>query len=371
MNNLCESKVLFEVNNFLSIREIVTFSMCSKMICQCCLREDSFWKYMVQQRTVPIFSYEIDQNLLDSIQMSTYYNFYAAFHESLYCPFTYYAKLPNYSGNFGELYILEIFDKYLQLKEVSPDGTSNCSALFTFYRNIKAFVVLGVTETFFNQFQTRLSFSKNSLFLKASSANHVVSEYAALPKNVNLHGKAESAILSDISNTLGLVTGEYGTHGSEILHVGLYNGIDDPFPKPPTDIGKLHLRGLKIKGDPNVPGWELSFAIDLTLNYRIDQTIAADNRIVINFNTVTQIFDINTRRAYISKWYRGFGQINRIPGTWRPEFEPCSMIVYNKPLSSSESGGLPNVLFSILWEMPGEDFRHIIDYNALPGRKTV
>ena len=373
MNKLCESKVLFEVNNFLSLREIITFSICSKMIFQCCIREDSFWKHMVQQRTAPIFSHEIDQDFLSSINMSTYHDFYAIFHESLYCPFTYYAKLPNYSsGNFGELYVLEIYDKYLYLKEVSADGTCNCSALFTFYPRTKAFVILGVSETWVNEFQTKLSFLQNSLLLTAAScSSHVVSEYAALPNNINLHGKVESAILSDISNTLGLVTGKYGSHGLEILHIGLYNSIDDPFPKPSTDIGKLHLRGLKIKGDPNVPGWELSFAIDLTLNYHIDQTIAADNRIVLNFNTVTQIIDIDTRRVHISKWYRGFGQINRIPGTWQPEFEPCSMIVYNKPLSSSESGGVPNVLFSILWEMPGEDFRHMIDYNALPGRKTV
>ena len=48
----------------------------------------------------------------------------------------------------------------------------------------------------------------------------------------------------------GLVTGEYATHGTEVLSLSL--GIGDDTGSMP--LAGLRLEALKLIGDPNVPG---------------------------------------------------------------------------------------------------------------------
>jgi len=71
--------------------------------------------------------------------------------------------------------------------------------------------------------------------------------------------------------------------------------------------------------------------------------------------TATQLSD---RIPYIVFWARGYGQINRIPSVWNPEWVGCSFILF-----SDQTGR-----FSILWDDDSQYFRHSLEFEAYPLR---
>ena len=108
----------------------------------------------------------------------------------------------------------------------------------------------------------------------------------------------------------------------------------------------------------------------------IDTALLIDTRPVLTFpENFPVVLDMQSRRTFFQNWYRGFGQVNRTPGLWQPEWVPISMLVYRPECSA---GGLPSsaasgLLFSILWEDQSENFRHIIDFRkfAHPGAYDI
>ena len=82
-------------------------------------------------------------------------------------------------------------------------------------------------------------------------------------------------------------------------------------------------------------------------------------RPLVAFPTTTQQFefvDLVGSRDVAVIFPLAWGQINHVPGTWKPEWEPATLVAYKR-------GGL----FSIVFEQPDAEFRTLKDFYPLPG----
>lgn len=160
---------------------------------------------------------------------------------------------------------------------------------------------------------------------------------------------------------LGLFIAPYGSHGLEILHIS-FHGAEEHSNHNSHNFGNVQLQGLKISGDPNVPAGQLSFCIDITNVIDPSVAIEMDLRPVVTFppdSLRPQILNIKDRLNNMLLWARGYGQINRNPPIWEPEWVGCSYILYSVPLKN-------NVRFSIIWDDESAYFLHAIDFVHLP-----
>lgn len=209
----------------------------------------------------------------------------------------------------------------------------------------------------------------------------------------------------DFRNCVGLFTAPYGSHGIEILHLSLHpspgiipscikpntsavelfthfnnyltagNGIGMSSSSNSNSIGVdgssmrqvhqgLELRGLKVSGDPNVPAGKLSFIVNLSNVVDIDTEMANDQRFIVIFpheSPSPTLLSLDQRKHNIAFWARGYGQVNRLPAEWKPEWVGCSFIMYKTPLAH---GG---ATFSLVWDDETDPyFRHAMDFQPLP-----
>ena len=178
---------------------------------------------------------------------------------------------------------------------------------------------------------------------------------------------------------VGLFVAPYGAHGLEILHISLQKSEKEVNMDSTTmgthnqnergsfggsfgNFGNFMLQGLKISGDPNVPAGELSFCVDMSNIIDPRAAYLADQRPVVTFpidSASPEIFSLEERLDCMLFWARGYGQINRNPPVWDPEWVGCSYILYNSPLKN-------NARFSIIWDDESDFFRHAIDFVHLP-----
>lgn len=116
---------------------------------------------------------------------------------------------------------------------------------------------------------------------------------------------------------------------------------------------RWRLRALKVTGDPNVPSGKISFSLDLTQHVNIAEAVQQDLRPLLYASSsgVNRVEHIHVAVTRVACWYRGRGQINRIPGDWDPEWVSCSLLVYERP---RELSGAVAVL---LWEDLDDSFR--------------
>lgn len=174
------------------------------------------------------------------------------------------------------------------------------------------------------------------------------------------------SIARKVESCLGLFSAPYGSHGIEILHLSLRGGSQQHIMSPPlvegVDFGPLQLYGLKITGDSNVPAGQLSFIINLLSPVDVsEEVLAEDERPVFMFSPPHDAIRISLvqRRPYIKSWMRGYGQINRNPSVWRPEWVGCKCIFYHTPPPSTFAS------FTIVWDDESESFRHAMDFRAV------
>lgn len=194
-----------------------------------------------------------------------------------------------------------------------------------------------------------------------SQGSNQLRVYRPIPQS-NVADIQDSHIRECVNDCLGLVVAPYGSHGLELLNVSLHTttatvaGIE----AHPLINVPLRLEGLKVLGDANVPAAQLSFVADLTQSVDIDQALATDTRIIVAFpiNADAMIVDMEIRRPLIKAWYRGIGQINRIPGVWDPQWVGGNLIIYE-----AANNIIGNIKFSILWNDLEYTSRHIIDYK--------
>ena len=149
------------------------------------------------------------------------------------------------------------------------------------------------------------------------------------------HDNSLPSHFSKILQIQGLCTGEYGGHGTEILHCGITR--NDPSSSSKDYINLLddheyYLRGLKIQGDPNVPGWQMSWAIRISNLVDVQEVLLSDEREILQFDSIVggRFMDKNERAHLIELCFTGHGQINRHPGLWAPQWENVLCIVYKR-----------------------------------------
>ena len=150
-----------------------------------------------------------------------------------------------------------------------------------------------------------------------------------------------------------LFTGVYGPHGQEVLHTEVLH----------TEEFGWVLRGLKVTGDRNVPCGEDSVRAHLNEECDVlheaaflpDQHFSVFGKAPNETALPTEIGLVfvslrDDRLPYIAKWYKGFGQINMVPGIWEPQQVAVHLLVYRQ-----RPDGLA---FSIMWV---DDF-HVLDF---------
>lgn len=193
---------------------------------------------------------------------------------------------------------------------------------------------------------------------KLTSSNGVI-VLNAIPLRCSPAGLVEECPgIRSLLPCLGLFIAPYGSHGLEILHISFHGAEDHGNP----NFGNVQLQGLKISGDPNVPAGQLSFCVDITNVIDPAVAIDMDQRPVVTFpldSLRPQILNIRDRLNNMLLWARGYGQINRNPPIWEPEWVGCSYILYSVPLKN-------NVRFSIIWDDESAFFLHAIDFVHLP-----
>ena len=175
--------------------------------------------------------------------------------------------------------------------------------------------------------------------------------------------KSVSSIPTVLNGCLGLMHSFYGSHGSEILHISIHDrSVSSLALKDNGDIhfGNIQLMGMKVTGDPNVPAGNFSFVVNLDQSHSPVDELHADNRLVISFEGAlgAHIVDMDQEVLRICHWYRGFGQINRNPFQWNPEWVGCNLLVYfvSEPTDYQ---------FSILWDDDDSDYRHVMHFRRL------
>lgn len=91
------------------------------------------------------------------------------------------------------------------------------------------------------------------------------------------------------------------------------------------------LEGLKITGDPNVPAGKWSFRADLHRPRDLRDALQADPRpIYTSTPTAHALVDVEgeARAQRVHGLYPGRGQINMVPGNWRPETVGVDLVVF-------------------------------------------
>ncbi|KAK2080481.1 hypothetical protein QBZ16_000334 [Prototheca wickerhamii] len=142
-----------------------------------------------------------------------------------------------------------------------------------------------------------------------------------------------------LAEVQGLVTGEYATHGTEVLSLSL--GIGDDTDSMP--LAGLRLEALKLIGDPNVPGGRLSFVVD-PFAWRPgheggvpdwDDLQLEDNpRPIMAFMEEGHAVPVDLSLRPIRARFLAHGQVNHIRGIWMPEWVPTALY---RPATSARS----------------------------------
>ncbi|KFM26510.1 hypothetical protein F751_2097 [Auxenochlorella protothecoides] len=178
-----------------------------------------------------------------------------------------------------------------------------------------------------------------------------------------------------IARMQGLVTGAYSTHGTEVLSLRLCG----PSSAPPSDSGVtgVRLEALKLIGDVNVPGGQLSFVVDAesgvagpTRHSRLHDFAAEDSRPIYSFADGRSAV-VDVERLPICAQFRALGQINEFEGVlvevegrgglWQPEWVPAVFVVYSQaqPHPAGHS-------CAIVFCDEDRPYRHIIEFTPLP-----
>ncbi|KAL6781658.1 hypothetical protein ACKKBF_B08940 [Auxenochlorella protothecoides x Auxenochlorella symbiontica] len=168
-----------------------------------------------------------------------------------------------------------------------------------------------------------------------------------------------------IARMQGLVTGAYSTHGTEVLSLRLCG----PSSAPPSDSGVtgVRLEALKLIGDVNVPGGQLSFVVDAesgvagpTRHSRLHDFAAEDSRPIFSFADGRSAV-VDVERLPICAQFRALGQINEFEGLWQPEWVPAVFVVYSQaqPHPAGHS-------CAIVFCDEDRPYRHIIEFTPLP-----
>ncbi|CAM9514608.1 unnamed protein product, partial [Hapterophycus canaliculatus] len=123
-----------------------------------------------------------------------------------------------------------------------------------------------------------------------------------------------------------------------------------PAVNPPSQ-----LFGFKVTGDDNVPAGKTSFVIDLTTEFDVEDELRSDSRPLVMFlPTGAVMANLANRREQISRWRKGRGQINRVPGRWSPEWVDVEFVEYRAGSRCA---------FSVIFRQPTQAVRVVMNFE--------
>jgi hypothetical protein len=185
----------------------------------------------------------------------------------------------------------------------------------------------------------------------------------------------------------GLWNGIYGPHGEELLHVRFVRTQQEEQEEEAGmeaeaahgdggggGGGLVVCEGLKLTGDPNVPAGKWSFRVDLQRPRDLQAALAADARPIyaalagdgaVDHVLLDLAEEVGAGR--IHGLYPGRGQINRVPGRWRPESVEVDLVVFREQKGETgqqeeqQQWSVPH--FGIIWRDDDHPWRHAIKFQ--------
>jgi Cyclin D1 binding domain len=175
----------------------------------------------------------------------------------------------------------------------------------------------------------------------------------------------------------GLYSAIYGSHGMEIVQLEQAEGTK--------------YTAVKLRGDKNVPATKISFRFDTSTGTRPGPydgnrddpfPLETGPRPIFSFASTLlehMPYDVDMEKRPVSTVISNAqGQINRDPREWQPEIVPATVVVYDYSLDSNVATSSPIVssigrclqaceraVFSVIFEDPDEEFRHVMDFHRV------
>jgi hypothetical protein len=377
----CSADSIFEISGFLTGEECCRFSMTAKGF-KVILDSEKIWDFYILYR-IRGFSNTEFQRSFESVgflkKILGYRGskeFYVSFRKLEFNILGWFRALPSFHGNVnGGLYCGRVVEgEFLyQLVNTSGDIVGNSFSFKIRYDKglnslvAKSFGAEG--KTYLVELGREINFIE---FQKSSCSKLIPIETPSILSLSDTPTRSDSWSVANKSFSVdccsGLHISSYGSHGLEIIHISLLDESDNCWLKQihrgctRYEFGALQLHGLKVTGDPNVPAGNVSFCINMSVSFNPQHAIEGDRRTIVSFPANSRepdFISLQQRSDNIASWFRGYGQINRKPPVWNPEWVGCSLILYQNPL-------LSGARFTILWDNETEYYRHAMDFRELP-----
>lgn len=366
---LYSGDAIFEVIFYLSGQDCVNL-LCTNSSWKSFMSSEKIWWYFSKYRIPGFLVSDMNhqqnmmlKSLMKILGINSYQDLYRAFH-SLSFPLTGYFQLVPHdsSTSHGGLYKIQKTETSLYCEHLDiKNGRIEESFSFNMYFDSSKQKLLASNKKETMKFEIEIT---DKLILKSIKEDNVHYELKAVKNHYSERIDEYMENWIQFKNCLGLHIGRYGSHGMEILHLSMRTPEDSEYIRHrQIDFGSVQLQGYKITGDPNIPAGKYSFCINMlsTVDYR--RAANQDPRpIIISPSDGTEPFitTLRERIKSINYWARGYGQINRDPIRWNPEWVSCNFISYKSPIERSQT------IFSILWDDDNDVFRHAMDFRAFP-----
>eukprot|EP01031_Cornospumella_fuschlensis_P039699 gene39699-48336_t len=364
---------LLEVLMFLEASECVSLGASSKYLSDVA-KDEKLWRRICVTRIVS-FGQQLSliNVAMQLVGVSDYLNFYIAFRNLRQPLFGWFMKSPLRANSYkGGLYCVSRTEHRLILMSVNHDGTIVMGEVCYLLYNLTSKCLHAINVASIGQ-SRRVKFREDSTIQLIGNRTQLLGISAELsevlrplPNRMQVVGSvcpAVGELVSCVQGCLGLFTAPYGSHGIEILHLSIHSqSAPNAIHHNDLDFGALQLHGLKVTGDPNVPASQLSFCINLMSLLDISEALLQDQRPVVIFPSLQLppiVISLLDRRAHMLLWARGYGQINRNPNVWSPEWVGCGFILYKTSLPDSLAR------FTVVWDDESDMFRHGMDFRAL------
>mmetsp|Transcript_12278 Transcript_12278/g.16849 ORF Transcript_12278/g.16849 Transcript_12278/m.16849 type:complete len:403 (+) Transcript_12278:132-1340(+) len=379
------SDSIFEIVGFLSAAECCFFGQCCKSL-KNIVDSDKIWDFYSLYRIEGFMNTQFENNyqLINFLKRILGYSnakdFYVSFRQLQFNLLGWFRALPPFTfGQNGGLYCGRVIDGEFLYQLVDENGNivgNETSFKIRYEKSSKSLVGKSYGsegKTFIVKLGNEMSlYGPRGLMVPGSKTKSTLPDLAiklaTLPSSANVQRLiSEVQKPFEIASCLGLFLAPYGSHGLEILHLSLHDMSDGCWIRSPNEeqlpFGQVQLHGLKIKGDPNVPAGQLSFCINIHNVVHPQIAIQRDRRTIVSFppnSRDPEFISLDERCSNIVSWFRGFGQINRRPPYWNPEWVGCSLILYRNALKNN------GARFTILWDNETEYYRHAMDFMPLP-----
>jgi hypothetical protein len=366
-----------QVISYLGPQDCRTLAVCNKQLYNAAC-DEAVWKTICLRHIAGLAHYNDDklQHLVTSIELPGFYQLYCVAKDMKYDPLGYYARRDGVSALMSVRFPRAPQERGLVCDYIDDGGRRYFQ--FTIMFDIESYrLYAAMDSTTPHHYKHLLTIRATGNIFEATSIGAVYERLGPLidvpPVNVpcNLgyqnaielliptlaEHKSLEAIHPNLYSCLGFHTAIYGPHGREMLYLSIKESADDTH----SGASVLQLSALKVTGDPNVPAGHDSFVIDLDQRFDAAEEIERDHRLLVMFGQDAHaIVAPASRLPLLTAWFRGRGQINRVPGLWDPEWVGCSLWVYCSPLPGT------GARCTVVWDDVEDGYRHAMDITPMP-----